>query len=134
MDPVITTKLGINLQVEWTAPDSGSEVIEAYKIEVLCSDLVYRELEGCDGSLATVLNNFFCTVPLFSLTEQPYLIQQDDLIEIRISAYNIIGFSVPSLLNVDGVRAINTPHKPTTAPLRSEGTSPYQLVVEYPNL
>jgi hypothetical protein len=56
------------------------------------------------------------------------------LIQIRVSAYNSLGFGVPSLLNIEGVTVIDTPHQPLTSPLRNEGSSPYQLVVHYPNL
>lgn len=38
MEPPITTKLGLDLKVEWVVPDSGSLPIEAYKVEILSYD------------------------------------------------------------------------------------------------
>ena len=66
-----------------------------------------------------------------TLTSDPFNIQQGDLIKIRVSAQNSLGFSIPSTLNTVGVTAKVQPHKPPTVPQRGVGTSPLQLVVDY---
>jgi hypothetical protein len=38
MIPVISNLLGVNVRINWIAPNSGSLVIDGYLIEVLTSD------------------------------------------------------------------------------------------------
>jgi len=52
------------------------------------------------------------------------------LIQAKVSAKNLIGFSTYSTLNTVGVLAQTEPLKPA-APTRSAGTSQIQLVVDY---
>lgn len=68
------------------------------------------------------------------MIEQPFQIAQGDLIRVRVTAKNSLGFGVPSLLNTQGAKAFNRPHKPPLAPLREVSTSTSQLVVTYANL
>ena len=132
MLPVTTSQLGTDVKIAWIEPNSGSLTIDGYLIEILTSDLTtYAEAPTCDGQDSYVHQNKFCTVPMETLTSDPFNIQQGDLIKIRVSAQNSLGFSIPSTLNTVGVTAKVQPHKPPTAPQRGVGTSPLQLVVDY---
>lgn len=65
------------------------------------------------------------------LTNSPFSIPQGELIKVRVSASNSLGFGIPSSLNTDGVLAQTIPHKPSGAPTRDESTSTTQLVINY---
>lgn len=106
MSAVQTTQLGIDMQIEWQEPDSGSLSIEGYLIEILANDGSFKtSMDTCNGHEQIWLNNLFCVIPIKTLTEQPFDIPQGDLIKVRVSAMNSLGYSVPSLLNTEGVRA-----------------------------
>jgi len=75
-------------------------------IEILANDGTFKtSLETCDGQENIWLNNLFCVIPIRTLTEQPFDIPQGELIKVRVSAMNSLGYSVPSLLNTEGVLA-----------------------------
>ena len=132
MQPVITTAIGISVKIEWLEPNSGSMAIEGYLIEILTSDEhTFAQADSCDGSDPQIQANKFCTVDMSTLISAPFSLPQGRLIQVRVSAKNDLGFSIPSTLNTIGVTAKRVPHKPQQAPTRGIGTSPLQLVVEY---
>jgi hypothetical protein len=109
MIPVISSEIGVNVKIEWIAPNSGSLAIEKYLIEILTSDTsngeTYIESQTCDGSDEYIISNLFCTVSMSELTSAPFSIAQGELIEIRVSAMNSLGFGIASTLNTQGVFA-----------------------------
>jgi hypothetical protein len=66
--PATTTELGTQVKIEWLAPDSGSLPIEAYLIEILSNDGVYRQSEQCDGADPIILSNLFCIIDLATIS------------------------------------------------------------------
>lgn len=69
MVPVLTTLNGVDVRIDWIAPNSGSLTIESYLIEILTVDAVtYEQASSCDGSDDYIKSNMFCTVPMATLT------------------------------------------------------------------
>lgn len=100
MVPVVTTLSATDLLIDWIAPNSGSLSIQSYLIEILSSDgITYYQAPTCDGTNSYIITNTFCKVPMLSLTKYPFMISQGTLIQVRISASNSLGFSIPSTLN-----------------------------------
>ena len=129
MIPVVITQEGLNIKLEWNVPDSGAQQILGYLVEVSNGHQEYFTLEECDGSDEQIRVNAWCHIQMASLITKG--ITQGTLIQARISAYNSLGFGIPSTLNVDGVLAQTIPHKPAAAPVRGESTSSSQIEVLY---
>jgi hypothetical protein len=106
---VQTQLQGTDVKIQWQEPSSGSEPILFYRIEVLSSDGIFREVMECDGSDAYIMQNLFCLVPMSVFTSDPLAIAQEALIQVRVSAMNVLGSSVPSILNTEGVQALYAP-------------------------
>ena len=53
MNAVITRLVGVDLQITWSRPDSGSLTIESYLVEIESHDGIFRnETDYCDGGSA----------------------------------------------------------------------------------
>jgi hypothetical protein len=75
MSPIRTTYLGVDIQVDWIVPNSGSLDIESYLIEILSWDgETFRETDSCDGQTSLILKNKFCNIPMKTLTSEPFSI------------------------------------------------------------
>lgn len=58
MVPVETTLLGVDLRIDWNAPNSGSLEIIGYLVEILTSDgSTYAQADTCDGSDPYIMSN-----------------------------------------------------------------------------
>ena len=68
MSPVVTSIYAPTggVLIQWQAPYANSDVITAYKIEILdVSGTTWSEsLTYCDGSSLTVFNSLSCIVPM----------------------------------------------------------------------
>lgn len=119
--------------MSWIEPNSGALPVTSYKIEFRHGDLLnYSQSNECSGNDPTVITQTFCTVSIASLTIVPFKINQNQMIQVRVSAENNLGFGIPSSLNSDGILAQVVPHKPTISPQRDSSTNTVQLVVNYP--
>jgi hypothetical protein len=93
------------VKVVWLAPADGSDPITNYKIEVkTASDTWVAETANCGGSPATS-----CIIPMSTLTEAPYSLPFDRLVEVRASASNSYGWGPPSPVNSAGARVRRAP-------------------------
>ena len=63
----------------------------------------------CDGSSATVISSLSCSVSMNELTSSPWSYTVGTLIVVRISAYNIYGYGVPSTPTTTGALARTVP-------------------------
>lgn len=117
MVPAIISETGVNVRIEWIAPNSGSLPIVSYLIEIMTADSEnYAETSSCNGTDSYIISNMFCTVPMSNLTTSPFNLTQGELIRVRLSAKNSLGFGIASTLNTVGVLAKQKPHKPLDVP------------------
>lgn len=50
-----------------------------------------------------------CSISMTKLTSSPFNLAIDDLIAVQVEAYNVMGYSIPSPANTDGVLAKKLP-------------------------
>lgn len=71
---------------------------------------------------------------MLNLINEPFNLEQGNLIKARISAINEIGQSVPSILNSIGDVVEQVPHKPLHIPIKNSETTQNELIVDYVHL
>lgn len=130
--PVVTSMNAANVKIAWITPDNGASALLKYVIMIQKADGTYaEEVNYCDGSNFVILARAFCEIPMQVLTSAPYSLPQGALIRATVTAYNIIGASIPSTLNADGELAQVAPLKPAASPKRNSDTSESLLKVDY---
>jgi hypothetical protein len=134
MDPVTQSIRAADggLEIDFTAPSDNSETITAYKIEILHAGGWDEELTDCDGSQAAIVSNLQCVIPMSAFLVDPFYMAFDDVIEVRIQAYNAYGWGATSTsVAVETVRTV--PQKMNT-PVRDGTTSTTLLVLTWAEL
>jgi hypothetical protein len=77
------------VKIQWTAPNSNSEPITKYLIEVKKADGTYLEdTTNCNGANSVILANLYCIIPMSVLKGSSYNLVYPQLVEVRASAYN----------------------------------------------
>jgi len=94
-----------SLRIEWTAPDARGAPIIGYNVEIQGSDEQFYGEEDC-GVSSTIQS---CVLPMGVLSSEPYLLEEGELIVIRVSAQNEKGWGLPSQVNPTGA-TLRTPH------------------------
>jgi len=72
-----------------------------------------------------------CKVPMSVLLNEPYNLNQSNIVQARVICINNIGASVPSAANSFGAIVEQVPHKPLVAPIKNPLTTQNTLVVDY---
>lgn len=103
MDPIITENVGTNIVVKWHKPYDNSATITKYRI-VFRNQLsqLLPILTHCDGADPTIISTLSCTIPMTVFNTHPFFLSIGDLIAGQAEAYNNIGYSNPSNLNIIG--------------------------------
>ena len=125
MDPPATsydlTTGGV--KISWTAPLNNGNAITGYKIEILSSSSTWNEdLSNCNGLIPSVISSKSCIIPMSTLIVSPHSLSFDALVQVRVSAANIIGYGTVSNTNIAGARIRSIPIT-MNAPTRGTGTS-----------
>lgn len=62
------------VKIEWIAPNSNSDSISAYLIEILdTTDATWTaDTTNCDGSNSVIASNLYCVIPMSTLIIAPY--------------------------------------------------------------
>lgn len=115
--------------VTWTAPGDNGEAIDYY--EIVFSDNVgtYSASAECDGTDSTVIAALECTISMNTLTST-YSLALDDLIEVKVRAYNVRGWGSYSDPNTSGETARTVPTT-MSAPTRGSDTKTTQIQVDW---
>ena len=94
--------------IDWDEPHDGNKSIHSYIIEIGDSELPqgWHEEGGCPGIDESVTS---CLVSMDVLTAAPFNLAFDDLVEVRITAFNSYGSSDTSEVNTDGARIRRVP-------------------------
>lgn len=73
--PILPTTVwnGLNIDINWSAPNNRGSVITNYIIKILSGDLITYQLEltHCDGTQASIVAATFCSVPVTILNASP---------------------------------------------------------------
>lgn len=72
-----------------------------------------------------------CKVPMSTLLNEPFNLNQSAIVQARVVCINNIGASVPSIANSFGAIVEQVPHKPLAAPVKNYQTTQNSLVVDY---
>jgi hypothetical protein len=108
--PPTTTLTNITLNVFWTeTPNNHARAVTKYSIKFMTKAGVFQEDAGCVGTSTTVIDNMKCSLTVTRFTLSPYNLNIDDLIQVTVEAYNVMGWSIPSNPNTVGVTAKKNP-------------------------
>lgn len=119
---------GTNVAIAWTAPSANNAVITAYKVKIQrrvagsLSDYI-ESTTYCDGSLATVIANLKCTIPMSAFLGTTYNLLRSDAILAKVSAINSRGESASSSPNAAGLLVQTVPDQMSTPTRVSTSTA-----------
>lgn len=70
------------VKIQWSSPNNNGNIITAYKIEILQSDLVTwtEDTTNCNGALPSIVSSLQCIIPMSVLTTIPYSLAFGDLV------------------------------------------------------
>jgi hypothetical protein len=121
-----------DLVLTWTAPHDNSATITAYKIEILdkAGTNWNEETEYCNGADAYVMGNRTCSIPMSKLYAAPFSLALADPIYVRVSAYNVNGWS-PTSTPSSGATTVRTTPTRMNAPVRDAASSDSQIIVTW---
>jgi hypothetical protein len=113
--------------IDWIAPDDGGSEITDYLIVIRDKDMIYKtHLTNCDGSLAHVVMNTMCTIPITLLREEPFSLAWGDSLYAKVTAVNLYGSSSESLVG-NGAVLLTIPDAPLNLANEPRVTSAYQI-------
>lgn len=102
------------IRVTWAEPDDNSDTITAYMIEAQLPTLEWAEI--CDGTDSTVVTNKGCIIPMSTFWDTlTYNKVYNDLVQFRVTAYNVNGWGASSSANTEGALVYTVPsymHQP----------------------
>lgn len=110
MQMVNIISIAQELQIFWVKPDNGGDTITEYQLELYIPSTQSYILDKteCDGStLATLTTTQKCYRHDYLI--QTYAFQIGQLVQARVRAYNVNGFSDWSQLNVNGASIQSEP-------------------------
>jgi hypothetical protein len=74
-----TTNLNDVVIFDWEAPADNGLSITSYTVIIINSaNLFIENLDYCNGADTTIVSNTECTIPLSSLTSEPFSLGLDD--------------------------------------------------------
>jgi hypothetical protein len=99
--------------VQWVAPANGGDTISAFTIYIRNSDDLTFSVEpiNCDGSDSDIVAALECNIPAALLHETPFSLPWGTDVHVKVSASNVKGESVHSLLG-NGAIIIAVPDAP----------------------
>jgi hypothetical protein len=96
------------IRVTWTEPDNKSDTITAYLIEAQLPSFEWAEI--CDGTDSTIVTNQGCIIPMSTFWEaSTYNKEYNDLVQFRVTAYNVNGWGESSSPNTEGALVYTVP-------------------------
>lgn len=110
--PVTSITSDGQVQITWTRPNDRSNAITQYKIEIQSatdSSLWQESVATCDGSNAAIVTARVCKVPMETILEAPYSYTLNQVIAVRVSAFNMNGWGLASSANTAGAVAKTKP-------------------------
>ena len=106
MTAVKTTKERCSLRIDWSKPASdGGTPITEYKVEVASNDGTYHRVLRCGKDVKATS----CLLNMRTFFIPPFNLNGGNLIEVRVSAANALGFGKASPVNTTGVAMIAKP-------------------------
>jgi hypothetical protein len=115
--------------VQWDKPDENSDTITEYRIEAQLADTTWTEI--CDGTDATIISNLGCLIPMSTFWE-PTTFNKDylDLVQFRITAYNVNGWGLASEPNTSGALVLTVPRY-MNPPIRNVKTYDERIFLDW---
>ncbi len=111
MSAPTTSNSGVNVRISWQPPiNNGGSTVTQYQVIIVTSTGTYSEnTQYCDGSVASVIANLYCDVPMSVLWASPYNNIYGDLVKAKVSAKNAIGWNTLSDPNTVGAYVQTVP-------------------------
>lgn len=118
--------------ITWVAPDSQNSPITKYKVEVRTKSTLswYEDLTNCNGANAIIVSNTRCQIPMSVITGANLLYLANDLVTVRVSAFNLNGWGPTSSLNTVGALACTVPQT-MAPPVRASGTGENEITLSW---
>lgn len=93
------------MRIEWDEPYLNSAPIDAYEIFVGDSDGNFNlESTYCNGYVEPVLTERYCEIPMTVLRTGQYNLDFGGLVQAKVIAKNVYGWSSMSDANSDGAK------------------------------
>jgi hypothetical protein len=112
-DAPTTTNSGTDVVIDWSAPSNNGAEITSYQILIRQSDgtTFSEDLTDCNGSATVIVLTTQCTVPISTLTAEPYSLNGGDSVTVKVIATNVKGDSLDSSMG-NGATIIAPPDAP----------------------
>ena len=90
--------------INWDeTPNDRASAVVAYRIKVKSkSNIAYEDQVNCYGADSSIVSSRSCSIPMTTLTGDPFYLEEGDLVVAVIESLNEIGYSVPSEENISG--------------------------------
>lgn len=103
---------GLSVTISWPIPFDGASPITGYVIMIQKADTYFAtELVDCNGSSPAVVSSASCTIPVGTLTSAPFYIEWGQKIYAKVTAKNIVNFSLESAVGGDA-KILTNPSAP----------------------
>ncbi|TNV75036.1 hypothetical protein FGO68_gene6423 [Halteria grandinella] len=114
LDPATTSLLNSTVTIAWLpTPNDHKQTVTAYRVKVRNKAGTFVEDTAiCNGVKAAVVSSLKCSAAMLLFTTNLNL-AIDDLIVVQVEAMNVMGYSIASNSNTDGITAKKLPQ---TAP------------------
>jgi len=121
---VSTTRTRCDVRIDWEKPsEDGGNAINDFLIEAKANDGKFYRLDACGKDLSVT----YCSLNFRVFYMAPFLLEGGELIEIRVSAGNALGYSKPSPINRSGVILVRKPEKMAAPILVKKGVDSISL-------
>ena len=89
-----TTNVLEQVVFDWSTPVNNGLPVTSYKVLIRQSDNQYEEIiDYCNGAQSIIVTVTECTIPLSTLTSEPFNLVLNDSIDAMVEAYNAYGTS-----------------------------------------
>jgi hypothetical protein len=100
---VQTLTEGTKVKISFGLPDANGDEIGFYLVEIKSGlDNNWYSSVECDETKQVVGDQMICYATFESLRSSPFLLEREELVEVRAKAQNAIGFGPYSQVNVAG--------------------------------
>lgn len=117
--------------IAWGAPsDLGGVAVASYLVVLKGGGGAWATEATCDGSNSGIVTARTCVIPMANLAASPHSLSFDTLVEVMVSAQNILGTG-PNTTATSATARIRQVPAQLAAPTEGTGTSDSQVQVDW---